>query len=58
MSSVELTREEWQVVINALVMANPVLLKISQQLAAQEKAPPTHPSNVNVAGNGQEARHE
>lgn len=35
--SVELDAQEWQQVISALAMTNPVLVKISSQLAQQQR---------------------
>lgn len=35
--SVELEAQEWQQVISALAMTNPVLVKISSQLADQQR---------------------
>lgn len=35
--SVDLEPQEWQIVITALAMSNPVLVKISEQLSRQQR---------------------
>ena len=52
--SVELTAQEWQQVISALAMTNPVLVKISSQLQQQQaqqemrRQVPTHSGNSSI----------
>jgi hypothetical protein len=60
MSSVELTEQEWQQVINMIAtqpwsQANPLLMKIGQQLQRQVAIKQT---GIALDANGQEVRHE
>ena len=63
MSSVELTDNEWGQVMSIIgdapwKIANPLLMKIGNQLQQQvlQRNPATEP--IRVDSNGQEARHE
>lgn len=49
--SVYLEPAEWQQVITALAMSNPVLVKISSQLAAQQRELVQGNAAVHVPGN-------
>lgn len=53
MASVELETQEWQQVISALAMTNPLLVKISSQLAQQqERAQAVANMGINAAASG------
>jgi flagellar motility protein MotE (MotC chaperone) len=63
MSAVEMNDQEWGVLMSILSdapwkVANPLLMKIGEQLRAQTlaKMQPTDPAGV--PGNGREVRHE
>jgi len=64
--TVDLGEQEWQQVLNILAtapwnVANPLLMRIGQQLQSQRDAPPpAPPADVqrSASGNGKEARHE
>jgi hypothetical protein len=70
MPTVELSDQEWQQVINMIAMqpwtqANPLLMRIGQQLQARQPPQPPQPSaeelkrmgGVMPDGNGKEVRH-
>ena len=64
MSTVELTDNEWGQVMSIIgdapwKQANPLLMKIGQQLQAQALAGPGQPAGegLRVSGNGQEINH-
>jgi hypothetical protein len=57
MPTVELDDAEWQQVMNLIIAANPLLMKIGSQLRAQQQQPPIaagKPTNAD----GKEASHE
>ena len=63
MSSVELSDNEWGQVMSIIgdapwKTANPLLMKIGQQLQAQVMPRNQPPQDIHVGGNSQEASHE
>jgi hypothetical protein len=63
MSAVDLTEQEWGQVLNLLSeapwkVANPLLMKIGQQLRENHLAMTDPPNLASQDANGKEARHE
>jgi hypothetical protein len=63
MNSVVLDEQEWQQVLGILATApwrdaNPLLMKIGNQLRAQQQVAASKQATPPLGGNGQEAHHE
>jgi hypothetical protein len=56
--TVTLDASEWQQVMNALIAANPLLMKIAEQLRMQQSGPPSTPVRGDGKDIGKEQHHE